>query len=142
MDAIERNKIAMKRFQVMINTNDKDLAEELIAPTAAFQSLISPTPLYGGAGYLSVVEFMRRSFSNVRWELADMSAEADKVAVHWICSGGHDGPFMGMPATGKEFSFSCMNFYYFNAEGQITRDVAAQGMLGLLEALGMTLQQS
>ena len=61
----------------------------------------------------------------------------DKVAVHWTCSGTHDGEFMGLAATGKKFSFSVMNFYYFNADGKIVNDVAAEGLFGLLNALGL-----
>lgn len=134
---IERNKRNMRRFQECINTNDKALAEELIDSKAEFASLISDEKLYGGAGYLSVVDFMRKSFSDIRWELVDMAAENDKVAVSWICSGTHDGFFMGLAPTGKKISFSVMNFYYFNAEGKIINDVAAQGLFGLLAALDL-----
>lgn len=137
MSKAERNKLAMKRFEQCINTNDKALAEELIDSTAEFTTPVSEKPLYGGAGYLSVVELMRRSFSDIRWELVDMAAEDDKVAVSWICSGTHDGEFMGLAPTGKKFSFSVMNFYYFNADGKIINDVAAQGLFGLLNALGL-----
>ena len=66
MNNIEKNKNAMKRFQICINTNDKLLAEELIDSKAEFASLISPEILYGGSGYLSVVEFMRQSFSDIK----------------------------------------------------------------------------
>ena len=119
------------------NTNDKALAEELIAPEAKFASLISDKPLYGGAGYLSVVDFMRKGFSDIRWDIVDMAAEDDKVAVSWTCSGTHDGNFMGLAPTGKKFSFSAMNFYYFNADGKIVNDVAAKGLIGLFEALDL-----
>lgn len=137
MSKAERNKLAMKRFEQCINTNDKALAEELIDSTAEFTTPVSEKPLYGGAGYLSVVDLMRKSFSDIRWELVDMAAENDKVAVSWICSGTHDGEFMGLAPTGKKFSFSVMNFYYFNADGKIINDVAAQGLFGLLNALGL-----
>ena len=137
MNKIERNKQNMTRFKDCINTNDIALAEELIDPKAEFASLISPEKLYGGAGYLSVVEFMRKSFSDIHWEIVDMAAEDDKVAVSWICSGTHDGAFMGLAPTGKKFSFTCMNFYYFNDEGKIINDVAAKGLIGLFEALGL-----
>ena len=30
-----------------------------------------------------------------------------------------------------------MNFYYFNDEGRIVRDVAGEGLAGLLKALGI-----
>ena len=137
MNDIERNKLAMKKFATCINTNDRALAEELIAADAEFSSLVSADKLYGGAGYLSVVDFMRKSFSDIHWELVDMVAEGDKVAVSWICSGTHDGEFMGLAPTGKKFSFSAMNFYYFNAAGKIVNDVAAQGLFGLMSALGL-----
>lgn len=137
MNKAERNRQIMKRFETCINTNDRALAEELIAPEAEFASLISDEKLYGGAGYLSVVDFMRKSFSDIRWDIVDMAAEDDKVAVSWICSGTHDGEFMGLAPTGKKFSFSAMNFYYFNANGKIINDVAAKGLIGLFEALGL-----
>jgi len=137
MNNAERNKLAMKRFMMCINTNDKTLAEDLIDSKAEFTTPVSDKPLYGGAGYLSVVDLMRKSFSDIRWEMVDMAAEDDKVAVSWICSGTHDGDFMGLAPTGKKVSFSVMNFYYFNADGKIINDVAAQGMFGLLSALGL-----
>ena len=137
MNKLERNKRNIERFRDCINTNDRTLAEELIDSKAEFASLVSKDKLYGGSGYLSVVEFMRKSFSDIHWEIVDMAAEDNKVAVSWICSGTHDGEFMGLPATGKKFEFSCMNFYYFNEEGKIINDVAAKGLIGLLEALGM-----
>ncbi len=142
MNNIERNRIAMKKFQTCINTNDKALAEELIAAEAEFTTPVSDKPLYGGAGYLSVVDLMRKSFSDIRWELVDMAAEDDKVAVSWICSGTHDGEFMGLAPTGKKFSFSVMNFYYFNDAGKIINDVAAQGLFGLLATLGLIKEVS
>ena len=137
MSDAERNKLTMKRFMTCINTNDAALAEELIASDAEFTTPVSEKPLYGGAGYLSVVDLMRKSFSDIRWEIVDMAAEDDKVAVSWICSGTHDGEFMGIAATGKKFSFSCMNFYYFSEDGKIIKDVAAQGLMGLLQSLGL-----
>lgn len=137
MSNSERNKAAMRRFMTCINTNDKILADELIDSQAEFASLISPEKLHGGAGYLSVVEFMRRSFSDIHWEIVDMAAEDDKIAVNWLCTGTHDGEFMGLAPTGKKFSFSAMNFYYFNDAGKIINDVAAKGLIGLFEALGL-----
>jgi len=81
MNKAERNKLAIKRFMTCINTNDKALAEELIDSKAEFTTPVSEKPLYGGAGYLSVVDLMRKSFSDIRWEIVDMAAENDKVAV-------------------------------------------------------------
>mgnify|MGYP002532957731 CR=1 FL=1 len=82
-ERIERNRAAMRRFETCINTNDLALGEELISPSAVFTAPFSPVPLYGAKGYLSVVDFMRRSFPDVHWTLEDMVADEKTIAVQW-----------------------------------------------------------
>ena len=69
-------------------------------------------------------------------EIRRNGAEGNVVAVRWTLSGTHEGEFMGMPATGKHFSTSVMNFYYFNDEGKVINDIAADGMIGILRGIG------
>ena len=132
---IKRNIELMKQFEIIINTADEAKAEQLIAQDASFITPASPTPLYGGKGYLSLVHWLRQSFPDVQWHALDMVAQEDKVAVLWECTGTHKGDFMGIPATNKQFKTTFMNFYYFNEKGQITKDIAGVGMIGILQAL-------
>ena len=125
----------MKQFEQVINTADETKAEQLIAPDAPFITPASPTPLCGGKGYLSLVHWLRQSFPDVQWHALDMVAQDNKVAVLWECTGTHKGDFMGIPATQKSFKTTFMNFYYFNEKGQITKDVAGVGMIGIIQAL-------
>ena len=136
MDLAKRNKELMKKFERMINTADDKLAAELVADDAPFYTPASPEPLYGGKGYLSVVHWMRQGFSDVQWNLNDMVADEEKVAVYWTLTGTHDGEFLGIRPTGNKISVSVMNFYYFNAQGKITNDIAAEGMIGILRGIG------
>ena len=137
MDLIARNKDLMKKFETMINTADESLAEELVAPDASFYTPANPEPLYGGKGYLSVVNWMRSGFSDVQWHITDMVADNDKVAVKWNLTGTHDGNFMGFEPTGKNISVCVMNFYYFNKDGKVTNDIAAEGMIGIFRGIGV-----
>ena len=137
MNYIERNKEIMKKFEIMINTADKSIAEELIDSNASFYTPASPEPLYGGQGYLSVVFWMRKGFSDVQWHINDMIAEEDKIAVVWNLTATHDGEFMGIKPTGNKINTTVMNFYYFNKEGKIINDVAAEGMIGILKPIGL-----
>ncbi len=136
MNITERNKQLMKKFEQMINTADEKLAEELVSPDAPFYTPASPEPLYGGKGYLSVVHWMRTGFSDVQWKIQDMAADEEKTAVHWILTGTHDGEFMGIKPTGNKISVSVMNFYYFDSKGKVIKDVAAEGMIGILRGIG------
>ncbi len=136
MNLIERNKELMKKFETMINTADEVLAEELVDSNAPFYTPASPEPLYGGKGYLSVVHWMRKGFSDVQWHITDMVADEDKVAVKWDLTATHDGDFMGIKPTNKKISVCVMNFYYFNNDGKVTNDIAADGMIGILRGIG------
>ena len=120
---IERNRETMRRFEECINTNDLALGEKLISASAAFTTPVSPAPLYGAKGYLSVVAMMRASFPDVRWKLVNMVADEQE-------------PFAGQAPNGRKFSTTVMNFYSFGADGKIIGDVAAVGIAGILQGIG------
>lgn len=134
----ERNREAMRRFEECINANDLELGRQLISGKAAFATPVSPEPLYGAEGYLSVVSMMRESFPDVQWKLEEMVADERTVAVRWTCSGTFTGPrpFAGVEPNGRAFSTSVMNFYKFDGDGLIVDDIAATGMLGILQGIG------
>ena len=135
---IERNRVAMQRFEACINTNDLALAKELISEKAAFMTPVSPTPLMGAEGYMSVVSMMRSSFPDVQWKLENMVADEKTVAVCWLCTGTFTGnaPFAGVEPNGRTFATTVMNFYSFDGEGKIVNDVAAVGIAGILQGIG------
>ena len=135
---IERNRAAMREFEQCINTNDLELGRRLISETAQFMTPVSPTPLAGAEGYLSVVTMMCASFPDVQWKLVNMVADEHTVAVQWLCSGTFSGnaPFAGLSPNGRKFSTTVMNFYSFDDEGKIVDDVAATGIAGILQGIG------
>ena len=136
--AVKHNREAMLRFEKCINANDLALGEELIASNAAFTTPVSPEPLYGAKGYLSVVSLMRQSFPDVQWKLQSMVADETTVAVHWLCTGTFTGsaPFAGLQPNGRKFSTTVMNFYTFDGDGKIVGDIAATGIAGILQGVG------
>lgn len=81
---------------------------------------------------------MRKGFSDVQWKLEEMLVENNKTAVRWTLTGMHDGEFLGLAPTGTKIKTTVMNFYYFNKEGKIINDIAAEGMIGILRPLGLT----
>ena len=135
---IERNRETMRRFEKCINTNDIELGRRLISDAARFMTPVSPTPLAGAEGYLSVVTMMRASFPDVQWKLVNMVADEHTVAVQWLCTGTFSGsaPFAGLAPNGRKFSTTVMNFYSFDDEGKIIGDVAAVGIAGILQGIG------
>lgn len=137
MNSIENNLLKMKKFETMINTADKKMAKELISDDASFYTPASNEILYGADGYLSIVYWMRTGFSDVQWKIKDIVVNKEKAAVLWELIATHDGEFLGLKPTNKKIKTTVANFYYFNDEGKIINDIAAEGMIGILRQLGL-----
>ena len=135
----QHNREAMRLFERCINTDDLELGKKLISAKAAFKTPVSPEPLYGAEGYLSVVKMMRKSFPDVQWKLEDMVVDERTVAVQWECSGSFNGsePFAGVQPNGRKFSTTVMNFYKFDDDGLIIDDIAGVGIAGILKGIGV-----
>jgi predicted ester cyclase len=58
------------------------------------------------------------SFPDLRVDVGDVIAEADRCAIRISCSGHHLGTGMGVPPTGKLVTFHCMSFTRWE-KGQI-----------------------
>lgn len=79
---------------------------------------------------------MRKGFADVKWHITDLVADENKVAVKWDLTATHDGEFLGILPTNKKISACVMNFYYFNSDGKVINDIAAEGMIGILRGIG------
>jgi steroid delta-isomerase-like uncharacterized protein len=65
-----------------------------------------------------------------------MLAEGDKVAVCFTAKGTHDGPFQGVPATGKHYVLSAMTVWRF-VDGKIAEEWVFSNDLDLYRQLGL-----
>ena len=65
-----------------------------------------------------------------------MIAEGDKVAVCFTAKGTHDGPFQGVPATGKRYELSGMTVWRF-VDGKIAEEWVFLNDLDLYSQLGL-----
>lgn len=129
------NKQIMTNFVTFINSASESLAKELIAPDAVFHVPGRSQPLTGPEGYLDIIGMMRTGFPDIQWTLDEMVAENDRVAARFTMRGTHQGPFFGVPATGKNIIVSAVNFYRFS-EGKIVEERGQPDLLNLLQQIG------
>jgi predicted ester cyclase len=64
-----------------------------------------------------------------------MVAEGDKVAISVNVTGTYKGEFQGIPATGKQVSFTAMDILTI-IEGKIVEEWATADMMGLMQQIG------
>ncbi|QND15289.1 ester cyclase [Rhizobium leguminosarum bv. trifolii] len=133
--AVERNKMAMRRFVEFINTASEQLAAELIASEAIFHVPGRQEPLRGPDGYLEIIGMMRGGFPDIQWTLEEIIAEDDKIAARFTMRGTHQGPFLGVEPTGKSITVQAMNFYRL-ADGKFIEERGQPDLLSLLQQIG------
>ena len=79
----------------------------------------------------------RAPFPDLRFELADVIAEADRVAISWTMRGTQTGPLGGRPASGRPIDVRGMTIYYF-VDGRIAGHRQVVDRLSVAMQLGLT----
>ncbi len=64
----------------------------------------------GRAGYLQIMGFLT-GVLRLRFELHEVVAAGDKVAVHATAHGVHNSDHLGFPATGRPYAMPTMHLY-------------------------------
>jgi steroid delta-isomerase-like uncharacterized protein len=130
----EASKVAVRRFidEVFVKGNS-DAVDKLV--THDF------TPHSWGA-MPSGVEPLKQAtkrvhagLTGVSMKIEDMIAEDDKVAVRLTAHGKHEGEFMGLPASGKEYTISETHIFHMR-DGKIAEHWRDADMLGMMRQLG------
>jgi steroid delta-isomerase-like uncharacterized protein len=78
---------------------------------------------------------LRAAFPDLRVVVEDQIAEGDKVCVRYRFQGTHTGPFLGIPATGKQIAYSGILIYRI-AGDKIDEQWTEFDLLGFLQQLG------
>jgi predicted ester cyclase len=98
--------VIRRMFDEVINQGRVDLIDELFDP-----DFVSETPqgTMDRDGFRQYILDWRAGFSDVHCEVGDFVEEGDKIAWSVRATGTHDGPFMGIPATGRSVDFASLN---------------------------------
>jgi predicted ester cyclase len=131
--------IALLSFRVIEN-GDVDLAEKIIAPDFINQEADDdPEDVerqqQGAAGFLATSQWLRKAFSNLRFEHQETLAEGNTVIAVSTMTGEHSGVFNGIDPTSKRIEHQQVHIFTI-ADDKITHHRAIRDDLGLLLQLG------
>ncbi len=88
-----------------------------------------------GQEYLAGAAWLRRAFPDFRLEIADLIAEADRVAVRIVARGTHQGSLFGETPTSREIAFN-MDWTCRLEDGLVVEDWELLDYLDLRRRLG------
>ena len=75
------------------------------------------------------------AFSDLERPVDALVAEGDKVVARWRSTGTHDGPFQGIPPTGKRITTTGITIFRLE-DGKIVEEWSESDMMGMLTQLG------
>lgn len=93
----------------------------------------------GPDGVLTFHRDRRTSFPDQRYEIVDLVAAGDAVALRWHGTGTQQGEFGPVPPTGRSVDYNGATFLTFNATGKICRIWSVNELFQVLQQLGVTV---
>jgi steroid delta-isomerase-like uncharacterized protein len=97
----EQNKSIVRRWvEEGWNKGNLTVVDQVYAPDYV-QHESSPMPVTSSEALKQYVAGYRTAFPDLHATIDDLIAEGDKVVWRFTSTGTHDGPFMGIPPTGK-----------------------------------------
>lgn len=132
VDPAQRNADAVRRiYTEAINERRLELLNELVAEDYA-----GPRGERGPQGFAATLRALLAGIPDLRFELQDVVASPEAVAVRWRWSGRHSGTLFNLAPSDKQVENSGIAIYYFKA-GKITRSRVETDRLGLLQQIGV-----
>lgn len=122
-----------KLYDEVLNQNQAELLPVLLSEDIAFHSA---TETRGIAEYRAMTERLRTAFAGMHFTIHDLIASGDRVVVRWSMDAKHEGPFAGIPATGKQIQQRA-NVIYRMESGKIAEGWAQMDQLGVLRQIGI-----
>ena len=132
--SLQENKALVRRFvEGVQNQHNLAALDELLSPDFVDHSGITNPPNLAGTKEFFTVLFA--AFPDMRFTIRQQLAEGDKVMTHKTFQGTHQGPFMGIPATGKQVAFDVIDIFTV-ANGNLTDHWAVADQFSLMQQLG------
>jgi steroid delta-isomerase-like uncharacterized protein len=133
----EDNKAVIRRLiEEVYNEANLDVVDELVAPDIFDRAAVAEHQ-HGIDAFKHIMEWVREFSSDVHYDIDDIIAEGEKVAVRMTQSGTHTGTVRGIPPTGKRFSVDYVHWFRL-ANGKVAEMWAVRDDLTRLVQLGLT----
>lgn len=128
------NKELLRRFyqDVYVDWN-MDHADEVLSPSFMSHDWPEGGPT-GSKAFRDYYSAIRSAIPDAKYEVDDLVAEGDRVAVRWRMLGTHKGPFDDIPASGKSIVLKGIAIYRVEG-GLLMERWVVSDLYGVLEQI-------
>jgi predicted ester cyclase len=135
----EQNKRVVRRiFEEAVNGKKLELLGELVAED--YTGMQGPLAIRGPAGFARSLQALIEGFPDIHYQLDDLVADGDRVAVRWQWKGTHRAEFHGpggvsYPPTGNQVANDGMAIFHIK-DGKVRSAWLITDRLGFLQMVG------
>jgi steroid delta-isomerase-like uncharacterized protein len=132
--AQEQNKQLIRQYFEAYDRQDTERIGRLVSSNN-YSFHIPEMPPMDWNGTKQLYAAIWSTFPDLHHDILDIVAEGDKVAVRYNIIGTPKGELQGIAPTGKEVSFSAMEFITLN-DGKVAEEWEVTDTMGLMQQIG------
>jgi len=126
----------MKRMVEIINERKLDQLAELTHPDFKRHDLAGAFPnVTGTGGPTNIAQMVLKAIPDMHYEIKQMVAKDDRVAVQLKGTGTHQGEFLSVAATGKQLEWNAIYIYRFK-DGKAIETWQLSDIWGIMRQIG------
>ena len=131
---VHESKVLVRRFieEIFVKGN-VDAVDKFVTGNFTPHSWGNMPP--GTEPLKAAMKRVQAALSDVSMKIEDVIAEEDKVAVRLTARGRHTGEFMGLAASGRDYTISETHIFHLR-DGKISEHWRDADILGLMRQLG------
>jgi len=135
-EIIMNNVKSLQAAHAAFSAHDLVAATDDMRDDVVFYSHAAGVTLDSAAAFREFMGMYYAMSSDIRIIDAEYIAAGDKVVAQFHAVGVNDGPFLGFPATGREFSLDVAEVWRFDDQGRLAEGHNYADSLGLLIQFG------
>jgi len=94
--------IAQRFYTEIYNHHNLDMLEQFLAPEFVWHEPYDPVAIRGVGQCKAFLENLFQAFPNYEVTIENLLSEGEQVAVRWVATGTHLGPFKEYPPTQQD----------------------------------------
>jgi len=130
----ENRAVVMRYIEEVWNRHDLDAIDGLVS--SEYVNHAASTEEYRHGGARRIWEWILSVFPDHRFDVEDVAADGETVAVRGTMVGTHEGELMGITPTGKRVAAQ-QSHWFRVVDGKVAEHRAVRDDLGMLQQLGV-----
>ena len=136
MNIENSRQVITRYFEQVWNQGQLDALDELLCADYVNHSPSTPDPRPGPEGLKPIVREMRAGIPDLHYQILDLVAAQDKVAVYLRVTGTHEGMLFGIAPTGRRIDVHQMQIEWLR-DGRIWQHWRVTDELALMRQLAV-----